>query len=71
MKATKSRFMVITALISGLVSVGMGTSQAADSTLILSGGNGVYNLGPITINGTASSAGVVKYMLDGKVISGC
>jgi hypothetical protein len=63
--------MVITALISGLVSVGMGTSQAADSTLILSGGNGVYNLGPITINGTASSAGVVKYMLDGKVISGC
>jgi hypothetical protein len=71
MKVTKSRLLVVTALISGLVSLGLGTAQAADSTLILSGGNGVYNLGPITINGTASSAGLVKYMLDGKVIAGC
>ena len=71
MKVTKSRLMVVTALISGLVTLGLTSAQAADSTLIVSGGNGVYNLGPITINGTASSAGVVKYMLDGKVITGC
>ena len=71
MKVSKSRMMVVTALISVLVSLGMGSASAADSTLILSGGNGVYNLGPITINGTASSAGVVKYMLGGQVITGC
>ncbi|CAB4839432.1 MAG: hypothetical protein F2768_00295 [Actinobacteria bacterium] len=71
MKVSKSRMMVVTALISGLASLGMGSASAADSTLILSGGNGVYNLGPITINGTASSAGVVKYMLGGQVITGC
>jgi hypothetical protein len=71
MKVTKSRMMVMTALISGLVSLGMGTAQAADSTLIVSGGNGVFNLGPITINGTASSVGTVKFLLGGKEISGC
>lgn len=71
MKTTKSRLMVVTTLITGLLSLGLGAAQAADSTLILSGGNGVFNLGPIAINGTASSAGVVKYMLDGNVISGC
>lgn len=71
MKTTKSRFMVVTTLVTGLLSLGLGTAHAADSTLILSGGNGVFNLGPIAINGTASSAGVVKYMLNGNVISGC
>ena len=63
--------MVVTVLISGLALLGMGTASAADSTLILSGGSGVFNLGPIAINGTASSAGVVKYLLGGQVISGC
>jgi len=71
MKTTKSRLMVVTTLVTGLLSLGLGTAHAADSTLILSGGNGVFNLGPIAINGTASSAGVVKYMLNGNVISGC
>ena len=53
------------------MTLGMGSATAADSTLILSGGNGVYDLGPITINANASSVGVVKYMLNGKVIAGC
>ena len=71
MKITKSRKLVVTVLIAGLASLGMGSAQAADSTLVLSGGNGVFNLGPITINGTASSAGTVKFMLGGVVITGC
>jgi hypothetical protein len=71
MKITKSRKLVVTVLIAGLASLGMGSAQAADSTLVLSGGNGVFNLGPISINGTASSAGTVKFMLGGVVITGC
>jgi hypothetical protein len=71
MKITKSRKLVVTVLIAGLASLGMGSAQAADSTLVLSGGNGVFNLGPISINGTASSVGTVKFMLGGVVITGC
>jgi hypothetical protein len=71
MKRNKSKLLVVTALLSGLVSLGMGSASAADSTLIISGGNGVFDLGPITINGTASSVGVVKFLLGGAVISGC
>lgn len=71
MKSTKSKIVIVSAVISTLTTLGMGSASAADSTLILSGGNGVYDLGPITINGTASSVGVVKYMLGGTVITGC
>jgi len=71
MKSTKSKIVIVSAVISTLTTLGMGSASAADSTLILSGGNGVYDLGPITINGTASSVGVVKYMLGGTVIAGC
>lgn len=63
--------MVVTALISGLLSAGIGSAQAADSTLILSGGNGVFGLAPIIINGTASSVGAVKYFAGGVAIVGC
>ena len=71
MKSTKSKLVIVTTVISALMTLGMGSASAADSTLILSGGNGVYELGPITINGTASSVGVVKFMLGGSVITGC
>lgn len=71
MKRNKGKLVVITTVASAMLSLGMGSASAADSTLIVSGGNGVYDLGPITINGTASSAGVVKFMLGGAVIKGC
>ena len=71
MKSTKSKLVIVTTVISALMTLGMGSASAADSTLILSGGNGVYELGPITINGTASSVGVVKFMLGGSGITGC
>jgi len=67
----KGKFIVVTSVISSLMALGMGSASAADSTLIVSGGNGVYDLGPITINGTASSAGTVKFFLGGKAITGC
>jgi hypothetical protein len=37
----------------------------------LSGGSGVFQLDPITINATANNAGVVAFKLGGKVITGC
>ena len=71
MKSKRLKLVIVGTVISSVLTLGMGSASAADSTLILSGGNGVYDLGPITINGTASSVGVVKYMLGGKVIAGC
>jgi hypothetical protein len=37
----------------------------------MSGGNGVFDLGPIVINGTASAAGSVAFSVNGKVVTGC
>lgn len=43
----------------------------AASTLILTGGNGVYGIDSIAITATASNAGTVKFFAIGKVIIGC
>lgn len=43
----------------------------AASTLILSGGSGVYGLAPITITATANNAGTVKFFAAGVAILGC
>ena len=56
------------ALIGGTTSA---VAAPAPSTLVLSGGSGVYQLDPIVINATASAAGVVAFKLSGKVIAGC
>ena len=56
------------ALIGGTTSA---VAAPAPSTLVLSGGSGVYQLDPIVINATASAAGVVAFKLSGKVITGC
>jgi hypothetical protein len=37
----------------------------------MSGGNGVYDLGPVVINGTASALGTVEFIVNGKVVTGC
>jgi len=60
------------ALIGGIF-VGGTPAQAAPaaSTLILSGGSGVYGLAPITINATANNAGNVKFFAGGVAIVGC
>lgn len=41
------------------------------STLIITGGNGVFELGPITITATANNAGKVKFFATGVAITGC
>ena len=56
------------ALMSGAPSA---VAAPAPSTLVLSGGSGVYQLDPIVVNATASAAGVVAFKLSGKVIAGC
>ena len=43
----------------------------AASTLILSGGSGVFGLAPITITATANNAGTVKFLAGGVAILGC
>jgi len=60
------------ALLAGIF-MGVTPAQAAPlaSTLVLSGGNGVFGLAPITINATASSAGSVKFYARGVGIVGC
>ncbi len=57
----------------GSVFVGGSAAYAAPaaSTLILSGGNGVLGLAPITITATANNAGTVKFFAGTVAIVGC
>ena len=59
------------ALIGGAFGAGAAVAAPAASTLVLSGGSGVFQLDPIVINATASAAGTVAFKLGGKVIVGC
>jgi hypothetical protein len=63
--------IVALAIAGGAVTGGAAYAAPAATTLIMSGGNGVFDLGPIVINGTASAAGSVAYSVNGKVVSGC
>ena len=58
------------ALISG-IAFGASAQAAAPSTLVISGGNGVYGLDPVTIVGTANNAGAVSFSVNGVIIKGC
>ena len=57
----------------GSVFVGGSAAYAAPaaSTLILTGGNGVFQLDPIAITATANNAGKVKFFAAGVAIVGC
>jgi hypothetical protein len=59
------------AIAGGAVTSGAAYAEPAASTLIVSGGNGVFDLGPIVINGTASAAGSVAFSVNGKIVTGC
>ncbi len=59
------------ALAGGAFGAGAAVAAPAASTLILTGGSGVFGLDPITINATANNAGTVAFKLGGNVISGC
>lgn len=72
MKKIISGIGVVALALSGAVITGSAAQAApAATTLIMSGGNGVYELGPVIINGTASATGVVEFSVNGKVVSGC
>ena len=67
-----SSILVIGMAVLGLaVTGGSAYAAPAPSTLIMSGGNGVYDLGPIVINGTASAPGAVAFSVNGKAVGGC
>ena len=57
----------------GSVLVGGSPAYAAQapSTLVLTGGNGVFGLAPIVITATANNAGAVKFFANGVAITGC
>lgn len=59
------------ALVGGALGAGAAVAAPAESTLVLSGGSGVFQLDPIVINATASAAGTVAFKLAGTVILGC
>ena len=63
--------VAVLAITGGALSSGAAYAAPAASTLIMSGGNGVFDLGPIIINGTASAPGVVAFTVNGKVVTGC
>lgn len=63
--------VAVLAIAGGAVSGGTAYAAPAASTLVMSGGNGVFDLGPIIINGTASAAGTVAFSVNGKVVTGC
>ena len=63
--------VAVLAITGGALSSGAAYAAPAASTLIMSGGNGVFDLGPIVINGTASAPGVVAFTVNGKVVTGC
>lgn len=66
------RKTLIGALAIGLVSTMGITSAHADApTLVLSGGAGIMDMGPVAIKATASVQGVVSFSAAGKVITGC
>ncbi|MFZ4063968.1 MAG: hypothetical protein ACOYK0_03220 [Candidatus Nanopelagicaceae bacterium] len=46
-------------------------AAAATPTFVLSGGNGVYGLDPISIVATAGAEGTVKFMVGGVALTGC
>jgi len=67
-----SAVMVASLALAGAVSTsGIANAAPAATTLIVSGGNGVYDLGPVVINGTASALGTVEFIVNGKVVTGC
>lgn len=63
--------VIALALTGGVVTGGAAQAAPAATTLIMSGGNGVFDLGPIVINGTASAAGAVAFTVNGKAVVGC
>lgn len=66
---------VIAGIVIGAITLFGGAPSAiaapAPSTLVLSGGSGVYQLDPIVINATASAAGTVAFKAGGNIIVGC
>ena len=63
--------VAVLAIAGGVASGGAAFAAPAATTLVMSGGNGVFDLGPIVINGTASAAGTVAFTVNAKVVSGC
>ena len=63
--------IVALAIAGGAVTGGAAYAAPTASTLIMSGGNGVFDLGPIVINGNASAAGTVAFTVNGKLVTGC
>ena len=57
--------------IAAIAVLGVAPAQAADQTLVLSGGNAVFGLDPAVITATASTPGTVAFSAAGKVITGC
>ena len=72
MKKIISGIGVMALALSGAVITGsIAQAAPATTTLVMSGGNGVFELGPVVINGTASAAGAVEFSVNGKVVPGC
>ena len=63
--------IAVLACVGGVVTSGAAYAAPAETTLIVSGGNGVFDLGPIVINGTSSAVGSVAFSVNGKVVTGC
>ncbi len=71
MRKIISSLVIGSMALAGGVAAGSSANAATTPTLVMTGGNAVYNLDPAVITGTASTAGVVKFLAAGQVIKGC
>jgi len=63
--------VAVLAITGGALTSGAAYADPVATTLVMSGGNGVFELGPIVINGNSSAAGTVAFSVNGKVVTGC
>jgi hypothetical protein len=70
-KISTAAIGVVALLGSFLVGGSPAYAAQAPSTLVLTGGSGVFGLAPITITATANNAGAVKFFAGGIAITGC
>jgi hypothetical protein len=70
-KKVTGSLITAVALLGSIFIGGAPAYAATTSTIVVTGGNGVFGLDPAVVSGTANNAGTVAFSAAGKVIIGC
>jgi hypothetical protein len=71
MRKIISSLLIGSLALAGGIAAASSANAATTPTLVITGGNAVFNLDPAVVTATASAPGVVKFMAAGEVIKGC